>query len=278
MIGVWLLLFGLALGSFVNALVWRVYQMSLSKNKRKATDAELSIITGKSMCPNCKHGLAWYDLVPILSWVLLRGRCRYCRKPISWQYPLVEVATAAVFLASYVFWPYDLTSGVQQAVLGLWLAAVVALMALLVYDLKWMLLPNKIMVPLAAIALISAIIVVLGSDDTPRALADSITSVTVSGGLFMALFQLSKGEWIGGGDVKLGAALGLLLAQPELAFIMLFGASLLGLLVALPSVLRRKATFNSKLPFGPYLITAAVLAQLFGAELIAWYTDTFLHL
>lgn len=279
MIVLWLAVLGLAFGSFVNAWVWRTHQMSLPKKKRKLSDTELSITKGRSVCPKCSHVLAWYDLLPVISWVFLRGKCRYCRKPISWQYPLVELSTATLFVISYIFWPLPLTPNPLSLVIFiLWLASLVGLMALLVYDLKWMLLPNKIMKPVAVVALVSALLVIIDADSPTGALIGVIAAVSVAGGLFYLLFQLSKGEWIGGGDVKLGAVLGLLLATPQLAFLMLFMASLLGLLLALPSLVSRKSTFQSKLPFGPYLIVATVIVKLFGNDLINWYTNTFLRI
>ena len=92
---------GLCAGSFVNALVWRLHEQKRSKK----ADKKLSILNGRSMCVHCRHELTWYDLIPLFSWLLLRGKCRYCKKPISWQYPIVELATAAVFVLSYIFWP-----------------------------------------------------------------------------------------------------------------------------------------------------------------------------
>ncbi|MEX2014368.1 MAG: prepilin peptidase, partial [Candidatus Saccharimonadales bacterium] len=99
-----LVLFGLSLGSFINALVWRLWQQENKKQKTK-NDRRYSILKGRSICPHCKHILQAKDLIPVLSWVLLRGKCRYCNKPISAQYPLVEAGTAALFILSYVFWP-----------------------------------------------------------------------------------------------------------------------------------------------------------------------------
>src|SRR3989344_8576881 len=131
---------GLILGSFVNALVWRTY-------KKKA------ILKGRSQCVHCGHQLAPADLVPVLSWLVLGSRCRYCKKNISVQYPLVELGTAAVFAMSYVLWPVDLVGG-QWVLFTTWLAVSVGLLALAVYDLRFMLLPNKILYWAAAAAAI----------------------------------------------------------------------------------------------------------------------------
>ncbi|MEK9196125.1 MAG: prepilin peptidase, partial [Patescibacteria group bacterium] len=137
-----LIVLGLCFGSFVNALVWRVYQQSLPKAKRPKK-VDLSIQKGRSVCPNCHHVLGWQDLLPVISWLGLRGKCRYCSKPILWQYPLVEILTAVIFVISYLFWPFEFT-GTEVVIFGLWLAVVVNLVALAVYDVKWMLLPNRL--------------------------------------------------------------------------------------------------------------------------------------
>src|SRR5580700_9634934 len=113
MIIVVLAVLGLCLGSFVNALVWRLHEQSNPKQKTKnkkqkakqLSANELSILRGRSMCPDCHHQLAAKDLVPVISWLDLRGKCRYCHRPISIQYPLVELATAGLFVFSYFFWP-----------------------------------------------------------------------------------------------------------------------------------------------------------------------------
>lgn len=273
-----LLLAGLAFGSFINALVWRLHQQQLPKKKQLLSQTELSIVKGRSVCTNCKHKLAWYDLVPVLSWLTLRGKCRYCKIPISIQYPIIEVITAVLFVVSYSFWPLGLESLFDQVYFGAWLASLVGLVALVVYDIKWMLLPNRIVFPLIGLASIGVVIRALSSDSTTSTLLNALGGLAVAGGIFFTLFQISNGKWIGGGDVKLGFALGLMLGSPSLAFLMLFSASLLGLIVTLPAVALKKTDFSSKIPFGPFLIMATIIAKLFGDSVIDWYSTTFLYL
>src|SRR5882762_114793 len=113
MIIVVLAILGLCFGSFVNAAVWRIYAQEQVKSKKlqvkKSTN--LSIVNGRSVCPHCEHELAAKDLMPVFSWLSLGGKCRYCKKPISRQYPLVELLTAVLFVFSYLYWPF--TSGPQ---------------------------------------------------------------------------------------------------------------------------------------------------------------------
>jgi prepilin signal peptidase PulO-like enzyme (type II secretory pathway) len=261
MIIVVLAVVGLCLGSFVNALVWRLH--------------ERKTMQGRSMCPQCGHQLAAQDLVPVLSWLWLRGKCRYCGKPISPQYPVVELATALVFVASYIWWPLELT-GAQTAIFVIWLAILAGLMALLVYDLRWYLLPNRLIYPLSGLALLMAVIRIAAAPDIQKELLYTVLAVLVGGGIFYLLFQLSKGKWIGGGDVKLGWMLGLMVGTPARALLLIFIASVLGTAVSLPLLSSGKLKRTSVIPFGPFLIIAAIIVQLFGAGMLEWYRRTFI--
>lgn len=261
-----LFVLGLCLGSFVNAWVWRVREQSKSKKPKQ----ELSILHGRSMCPSCKHTLGAYDLVPVFSWLFLRGRCRYCRKPISVQYPAVELATASLFMLSYVFWPAS-WSVYQYMLLGFWLVQLVILMALAVYDLRWYLLPNRMVAALGVVVGLQILVQYVFLRSGGWVLLSSILAAAVGGGFFWILFQISDGKWIGGGDVKLGAILGLIVATPIKAFLVLFLASLLGLLIALPLLISRQAGKGTQLPFGPFLIAATIIVSLFGSQVIAAY-------
>jgi prepilin signal peptidase PulO-like enzyme (type II secretory pathway) len=274
MIIVILALLGLILGSFVNALVWRLYmQLKESKGKnKKATQldkTDLSILKGRSMCPHCHHTLSGTDLVPVLSWLFLKGKCRYCHKDISIQYPIVEITTAFLFVMSYVWWPTSI-EGLQVALFVLWLALLVGLMALLVYDLKWLLLPNRLANPLSYLALIYAVLV--NSSKPLVGLVDCILAVVIGGGIFYALFLVSNGEWIGGGDVRLGWLLGLIAGTPGKAILFIFLASIIGTIISLPLVMSHRLKRRSLIPFGPFLIAGLVITELFGSHILHWYT------
>lgn len=267
-----LLVVGLCMGSFVNALIWRVHEQSKTK---KASPKQLSVIHGRSMCPHCRHELSAADLIPVLSWLKLRGRCRYCGKPISPQYPLVELATAALFVASYIWWPVAF-SGAQTAIFVLWLGLLTGFMALIVYDWRWMLLPDRIMSPVAVLAAVTAVIAVLSADRPLIALLNTAGAVIIGGGVFYGLYQYSKGKWIGGGDVKLGWVLGLIAATPARSVLFIFLGALLGSLTSLPLLLMGRAKRSTVIPFGPFLIIALIIVQLFGHAILAWYKRTFL--
>jgi prepilin signal peptidase PulO-like enzyme (type II secretory pathway) len=270
MIIAFLVVAGLGLGSFINALVWRVYQQE--KTRSKAAKQKLSILRGRSMCVHCKHQLTMADLVPILSWLWLKGKCRYCKKPISWQYPVVEIATALIFVGSYIFWPVNLGTTGAWLLFITWLVSSVGLMALLVYDLKWMLLPNRIIYPTFFVALIGRFsYIIFFAEGKAHSFWLLVFSLVISSGVFWLMFQVSRGQWIGFGDVRLGLITGTLLADPAKSAAMIFIASLLGSLVALPGLITGKKTMSSKLPYGPFLIVATAITLLFGSPVIDWY-------
>lgn len=255
MIALVLFIFGLCFGSFINALVWRIHTKKPIANDR-------------SECPNCHHKLAATDLIPVASWLILRGKCRYCKKPISLQYPLVELATAALFLLSYWNWPGGVaeTSYLQFAI---WLVVLVVVIALAVYDLKWMLLPNKLMTPLLIIGLVFMATAAYMSKDW-RLLIDCLIAGFAASGFFLALFAISSGKWMGGGDVKLVFVIGIILGVSKtlVALLIAFNsAALLSIVLILGKKLGRK----SLLPFGPFLIAGLIVSQLYGQAIIDWY-------
>jgi leader peptidase (prepilin peptidase)/N-methyltransferase len=278
MIAVVLIFLGLIFGSFVNAFVWRLHeQEELRDRKKKPTKAQLdkfSILKGRSMCPDCRHELAAKDLVPVFSWLSLRGKCRYCGKPISWQYPAVEASTAALFAISYWYWPADF-SGVGLFQFIIWLGFVVAFMALAVYDLRWYLLPNRVVYPLIIVAALETVIIAIWGADIGLLLKPLLGALVIAG-TFWVLFQVSAGKWIGGGDVKLAVVLGLLAGTPLKALLVLFFSSVIGTICSIPILLKGKKGLKVQVPFGPFLLAATVVVVLFGTAIIDWYTDRLL--
>ena len=259
---------GVCLGSFVNALVWRVYkQEQYTANKLRS---KYSITTGRSMCVDCGHELAPQDLVPLFSWFWLRGRCRYCHKPISLQYPTVELTTGILFAISYLYWPSGFEGYGAVQFCG-WLLFLVGFMALAVYDLRWFILPNRIMYPLYGVAAAQLLAAFVLYSKGTSLLLGLLGGIVVGGGIFAVIYFVSRGKWIGFGDVRLGILLGALLASPVQAMLMIFISSVMGTFVALPLLVTGRAKQTTKLPFGPFLLASMVVVQLFGAGLVAWY-------
>ena len=267
---------GLVMGSFVNAWVWRLHeQLDEDGNPKKLTKKKaeaVSISRGRSMCPQCKHTLAAKDLVPVFSWLWLRGKCRYCQAPISPQYPIVEAVVAILFVVSYIFWPASLNSTWQILALATWLACIVGLTALFIYDARWMLLPNRMVYPLIVISGASLILqFALG-----RPLRDALHAIftlLITAGIFWVIYQVSAGKWIGGGDVRLGVVAGLLLIYPMNGFLYLFLASILGILWLLPKLAKKTFNRSQQVPFGPFLIASLCIVMLWGETLVNMYTS-----
>ena len=263
---------GLIFGSFINALVWRTRQQEL--NKKNAP----SVMSGRSICPHCRHELAAKDLVPVLSWLALRGKCRYCGQPISRQYPLVELALAAVFVISYGYWPGGVYGLGTWTLLITWLAASVGLLALLVYDLRWMMLPNKILYPTLLIAASGRLVYIASFEPHVwHALLMWLLSVLVASGIFWLIFVVSRGQWIGYGDVRLGLITGTLLAEPGLSLLMIFLASVIGTLFILPALAQSRRHLTSRVAFGPFLIVATGITVMIGQNILDAYKDAFLR-
>jgi prepilin signal peptidase PulO-like enzyme (type II secretory pathway) len=269
-----LVIFGLCLGSFINALVWRLHEQS--KSKQKLNPHQLSIVNGRSMCPSCHHELSAKDLVPVFSWLLLRGKCRYCKEPISIQYPLVELATTLLFLASYIWWPTTI-KGLEVGIFILWLVLLVGLIALMIYDLRWLLLPNRLIYPFGVIAVLMATLSIINADRPLNTLINILLAMIVGGGVFYVLFQISDGKWIGGGDVRLGWLLGIVAGTPERSLLFIFLGSVIGTVISLPLLASNKLKRNSTIPFGPLLIVGLIITQLFGASILHYYSHHLLN-
>ncbi len=254
-----LILLGLVLGSFVNAFVWRIHEKK-------------DWIRERSECTHCHHVLGPLDLVPVLSWLFLKGKCRYCDKKIE-DSPLTELTLPLLFAVSYLSWPYAL-QGVGLITFSFWLVFLLGFSILAVYDFRWYLLPNKIVFPLIALG-VAQLMTVAIYDGNWGVLYGAAMGALVVSGTFYLLFVLSNGTWIGGGDVKLGIVLGLLAGGVLEGFLLLFVASLGGMLAALPLIMQGKAHRKTQLPFGPFLILGLMVVTLYGDALLRWYTGLF---
>ncbi len=247
-------LYGLLIGSAINAIVWRLY-------------AGKSWLKGRSMCPDCKHTLAAIDLIPVASWVSLKGRCRYCRKRIHWQYPAVELVTAVLFGLSYsVLIPVSFFAWVFFLI---WLIMLSMMIILAVCDIRWFILPNKIMFPLLILGL-ARLILVAFSGSHMQSWLGPLEAALLVGGAFWVMANLKNGSLMGGGDVKLAAFMGLLLGLQKVTLAMLLAFNIAAIIsVGLIAFKLRKR--NDLIPFGPFLIGATIVAYLYGGPLIHWY-------
>jgi len=244
------LVFGFIIGSFLNCVLYRLEQEET--------------LYGRSYCPHCKHVLAWFDLVPIISFFLLGGKCRYCLKSISLQYPAIELITGFVFLIiSYYIFPR------VTEMLFFWYIAS-AFIIIFVYDLKHYLIPDKVLFWAILITFAYQLLFQLHF-----LIYNSFWSALAFCAFFFILFYVSDGRWIGFGDVKLVILLGLLSGFPNV-LLALFLASALGSVVGLVLIGLKKKGLKSQVPFAPFLISGTLLAMIFGNNIIQWYLQVFL--
>jgi leader peptidase (prepilin peptidase)/N-methyltransferase len=239
---------GLIVGSFLNVVAWRLPRGG-------------SLMRPGSRCPRCETPLRPYDNVPVLSWLLLRGRCRRCTEPISPRYPLVEAATAALYVGVVI--ARDDALGI---VLGLLL--VTALVPVTLIDLDHRLIPNVITLPAALAAVVAGL--ALDVDFVPEQLIAGAAA-----GAFFLLAALAYPRGMGMGDVKLAAVLGLYLGRavaPAILIGLVTGVLVGALIMARKGVAEGRKT---AVPFGPFLALGGVVAFFAGDEMVDWYLDTF---
>jgi len=250
-------LFGLIIGSFLNAVIYRL----------QIGD---SAFHGRSYCPYCSHTLLWQDLIPVVSFLLLGGRCRYCKSEISWQYPLVEISTALIFLL--IISNQFLNVQILQTFYLFTIASL--LIVLFVYDLKHYILPDKILLPAIGIVVVYQLFVWVishwGLIRNFEALANPFFAGVLAASFFLTIFLLSRGRAMGFGDVKLAFFMGLFLGWPNI-LVALFFAFSTGAIIGVGLMLLKKKGLKSEVPFGPFLIGGTFFALFLGDKVVDWY-------
>jgi len=247
-------LLGLAFGSFANVVIHRVPRGE-------------SIVRPASRCPSCGEPVAWRDNLPVLGWLLLGGRCRHCRAPISARYPLVELSMGLLW--------FLVALRLAAAGLGWAIPAYLALaflcVVLAVIDASTRLLPNRITYPAFPIMLGLLLLASVGLGDLGRLARGLVAALAV--GAFFLLLALISPRGMGLGDVKLAPTLGLALGWLSWGAVAfgVFAGFLLGGVAGLAAIALLGLTRKSLLPFGPWLVTGALLGVLAGADVAAWY-------
>lgn len=236
---------GLIFGSFLNAWIWR-------------TREGLSVLKGRSECPQCHKQLTWIENIPIFSFTLQKGRCKHCKKAISWQYPLVELAVGLAFAFAAWFHAGNLEFILRDAFILFFLTFV------FVYDLKYQEIWDRMTIHPAAV--LAAASVWFGWLSIPS----MIIGASVGAGFFFLQYAVSKGRWIGGGDIRLGLFMGIILGWPMI-LVVLFLAYVGGTLFVLPFLALGKKQLASKIPFGTYLSVATVVVMFWGETVLQWY-------
>jgi prepilin signal peptidase PulO-like enzyme (type II secretory pathway) len=265
--GVFVFIFGMIIGSFLNCLAWRLYKEES--------------INGRSYCPKCRHQIAWYDNIPVLSYFLLGGECRHCKKAISWQYPIVELITAVLFVLAF-FSNFQFPTSDFLAISDLqfpinfftpdfllltfknWFLISIMIIIFII-DLRWYLILDIVTLPACVIIFILNIL--LGSN-----WQNLIFSGIIGGSFFLLQFIISRGKWIGGGDIRLGLLMGLALGWPSVILALML-AYLSGSMVGIGLILSGRKKFGSQIPFGVFLSTATIISLFWGQIIINWYLN-----
>ncbi|MBI2676798.1 MAG: prepilin peptidase [Candidatus Yanofskybacteria bacterium] len=262
-------LLGLTVGSFLNVLIYRLPRTVLSKRLRTVLG---SIVYGRSKCPKCKHVLAWYDLVPLFSFIFLKGRCRYCKKPFSGRYFFVEILTGLLFLTFFALQRPGSLYGYLD--LSFWLFVFSTLLVLAFIDLDYFIIIDKILIVLVLITFLYQVFrkyVVLAEPATIGGIFNiypNLLTAFLSGLIFLLIFWATKGRGIGLGDVKFIFVLGFLLGFPGI-LIVVYLSLLAGMIWGLALILFFGASMKSKIAFGFILANAAIVFMLFNQFLTA---------
>jgi prepilin signal peptidase PulO-like enzyme (type II secretory pathway) len=261
---------GLIIGSFLNCLIWRLH--------KKET------ILGRSYCPECRRQIFWYDNIPLLSYLLLHGKCRHCQKRISYQYPLVEFVVGALFVLAF-FYNFPVQSSFfldgQFSMIALltlirdWLLICV-MVIIFVYDLRWYLILDVVSLPASLVFLIFNLVIdyLKFNGSLPANVWQGLLFSGIIGmSFFLLQFIISKGRWIGGGDIRLGLLMGLALGWPNI-LVALFIAYILGSVVGVGLIMAGKKQWGSQVPFGVFLSVATIISLFWGSQLLNWYLAT----
>jgi leader peptidase (prepilin peptidase) / N-methyltransferase len=246
-----LLLTGVAVGSFLNVCVYRLPRHE-------------SLMWPASHCTSCQRTLSWFENLPVAGWAALRGRCRTCRAPISIMYPLVETVTALVFVAGYLIYGWT-------PLLAVRLLFACGMIVLFVIDLQHRILPNVITLPGAALGLLFSLFL-------PPGFASSLIGLLAGGGVLFAIaevyYRLRGHEGLGMGDVKMLAMIGAFLGWP-LMLVTLVLASFAGSIVGLALIASGRGGLQAALPFGTFLAVGALVAAVAGDAMLAWYLSLY---
>lgn len=234
-------LVGLAVGSFANVLIDR-----LPKGE--------SVLVGRSRCDWCKKTLRWYELIPVISFVIQGGRCRRCHKPLSIQYPLIELISAIGFVILYsLFSSKSLNLQISSYLIFL------SLLVIFVSDLKYQIIPDSMI-----------ILGLIGAIGQIGAKTNNLFAGVGAAAFFLLLFLVTRGRGLGLGDVKLAFLLGLLLGFPSI-IVALYGAFLTGAIVGVILIVRGQKKLQSKIAFGPFLIIGYCIALVWSDQIIYWW-------
>jgi prepilin signal peptidase PulO-like enzyme (type II secretory pathway) len=247
-----LFVFGVAIGSFLNVVTLRYDGEHFLLNA--------SAIGGRSHCMHCKKTLRWFELVPIVSFLIQGGRCRECKARLAIQYPIVELLSGIIF----VLVPFTLAGTALAATL--WVAVFEALLMMAVIDIRLGIIPDEINIFLGIVGILLAIV----PGWQGSAVLSKLIGAAVAGVFFALLIAVTRGKGMGMGDLKLAIPLGLIFGWPDIIFLLAF-SFIIGAIVGVCAIVRGKSSMKSTLPFGPFLALGAVTMFFWGLPILGWY-------
>lgn len=247
----------LALLFFILGTVWGSFLSVVVKR----------VPSGRSHCPKCKKTLSSFDLIPIVSYILLRGKCRYCKKPIPLYYPGLEMICGLTFVLVYLkFMPLIAAPAEQIGKLIVFLGITLILLFIFFYDLFKLEIPNKVILPSIVGGFLLSATPLIDASFWSGLIGASAATIFFGGQML-----ISNGTWIGGGDLKLGAFMGFILGW-QLLLVALTTAYIIGGIVGLTMIITKRADRKTAIPFGPFLVLGAFTAFFAGDYILSWFT------
>lgn len=246
-IGFFILILGLLIGSFLNVCIFRI--------PRKE-----EIVYTPSHCFSCGHQLKWYDLIPAITYLQLGGKCRYCQAKISIQYPIIELSNGAAYMGIFAIYGLSIQTLIYCALFSI-------LLVISMIDLKHYIIPNGLVITLIILASINLIM-------DFRNFNNYILGFFAASIILLLIAIITRGK-MGGGDIKLMAAAGLLLGWQDILLALMLG-SLIGSVIGLSLIALRVIKREQMIPFGPFLATGIMVSALFSERIISWYLSLIL--
>lgn len=247
------LILGMLIGSFINCLAWRLYKEET--------------ILGRSYCPKCLSGIKWYDNIPVLSFLILKGKCRSCSKKISWQYPLVELVTGLLFYLAFLFF------GPSPLFLLKSLIIIAILVLVFIFDFRWYL------IPVSALLWGGAAVIILGfltfNQNIGYYLFALVATIALAAVFFGAQYLITRGKGLGEGDIWLGMFLGAAFTNVLELTVAILSAYFIGATVGVGLLITGNKKWSSKLPLGVFLSIGAIISLFWGQQIASWYLGLF---
>ncbi len=238
------IVYGIIIGSFLNVCIYRI-------------PLKQDIVYTSSHCMNCGTKVKWYDLIPVVSYLVLAGKCRTCKTKLSKQYPLIELLNGAAYLGIFHYLGLSYEAGMMCVLFSV-------LLVITLIDIRYKIIPNSILIFLMIVGIVYVVLV------DQKFISSIIGFFAVSLILFL-IAVISNGQ-MGGGDIKLMAVCGFIIGWQKILVALLIG-SVFGSIIGITLILLKINKKKQQIPFGPYLSTGVFVAALFGTELIQWYLN-----